>query len=100
MEKVNFRHGDVIIVPTTDKIDGEKEKHLTLAQGETTGHAHRITKGKAALFRFNEKTYLRVMSEVAVLTHEEHKALSIPQGDYEIILQREYEPSGWRTVQD
>lgn len=100
MEKANYRHGDVLIVPTTDEIKGEKEQELILARGEVSGHAHRITEGKAALFKFDNKTYLRVTSEFAMLTHEEHKALSIPQGDYEIKIQQDYEPEGWKRVQD
>lgn len=95
-----WRHGDVIIIETDDKISGEKQKHLTLAEGEVTGHSHRIKDGIAGLFKFNEKTYLQVKSKIATLVHEEHKALQIPQGDYEIIIQQDYEPNGWKKVQD
>jgi hypothetical protein len=94
------RHGDVIIIPTNDEIEGDVEKHLTLAEGEVTGHSHRIIDGDAALFKFNNKMYLKVQSKIATLVHEEHKALQIPQGEYEIIIQQDYEPSGWTRVQD
>lgn len=100
MEKKNFRHGDVLIIPTAEKIQGKEEKDLILARGEVSGHAHRITKGDAHLFKFDEKTYLRVTSKFALLTHEEHKALQIPQGDYEIKIQTDYTPEGWKRVED
>ena len=98
---MRYRHGDVIL----RRVDSIPEKAqtkegLTLALGEVTGHSHRITEGQAALFGFNEKTYLRVQSEIACLTHEEHKALKLPAGDYEILIQEEYAPEGWKKVQD
>ncbi|MFB2881393.1 hypothetical protein [Floridanema aerugineum] len=40
------------------------------------------------------------MSPTALLTHEEHKQIAIPQGDWVIRIQREYEPEGWRYVAD
>lgn len=101
MEKKNFRHGDVIVVPVdTQKMRGKPEKHLTLAEGEVTGHSHQISEGKAKLYRFDEKTYLRVISPFATLTHEEHNPIKLPAGDYEIFIQQDYEPSGWKKVQD
>jgi len=100
MEKKNYRHGDVLIIPTAEKIQGEQNKELVLARGEVSGHSHRITEGTAQLFKFNDKTYLKVISKFALLTHEEHKALSIPQGEYEIKIQKDYEPKGWKNVQD
>ena len=100
MKKNNYRHGDVLLIPTIDAVKGKQEAELILARGEVTGHAHRITEGEAALFKYYDKTYLRVMSDFALLTHEEHKALQIPQGDYEIKIQNDYEPSGWKKVQD
>lgn len=101
MEKKNYRHGDVLIVPCDAKeVKGKEDKELTLAEGEVTGHAHRITSGQAKLFRFDDKMYLKVLSKIALLTHEEHRALELPQGDYEIKIQRDYEPQGWKKVQD
>lgn len=44
--------------------------------------------------------YLKVFSPTALLTHEEHNPISIPQGDWMVRIQREYEPQGWRYVAD
>ncbi len=97
-----YRHGDVIIVGVDNIPAGaQKLAHLTLAEGEVTGHAHRITDGTAALFSFDAKTYLRIQSELATLSHEEHKALQLPRGEYEILIQREYDDEEeWHNVID
>jgi hypothetical protein len=94
-----IRQGDVILIPT-QSIEGEQLPHLTLAEGEVTGHKHRISEGEAELYERNGTLYLKVLSPTALLTHEEHKQIAIPQGDWVIRIQREYEPEGWRYVAD
>ena len=37
-----IRQGDVISIPVK-QAEGEKLNHLTLAEGEVTGHKHRIS---------------------------------------------------------
>ncbi|MBN3926004.1 MAG: hypothetical protein HWQ37_23430 [Nostoc sp. NMS4] len=76
-----IRQGDVILLPV-QQVEGQKIPHLTLAEGEATGHKHRITEGKAELSEKYGTLCLRVFSESALLAHEEHKAISIPQGDW------------------
>lgn len=98
MKKI-YRHGDVII-KEVDGVKGERKDHLTLAEGEVTGHSHRISEGEASLFQFDEQVYLEIQSDLALLIHEEHSALQLPRGSYEVIIQREYEPDGWRYVAD
>ena len=99
MKKENYRHGDVIIMPTKD-VKGELQDKNVLAEGEVTGHSHQITKGNAQLFKYSDKAYLKVKSEIAALTHEEHKKIELPAGDYEVIIQRDYIPDGWKKVVD
>lgn len=94
-----YRHGDVI-VREVDKTRGEKLDHLVLAEGEVTGHKHQITDGTASLFKFEEKLYLKIQSDLATLSHEEHNPLRLPKGSYEVIIQREYQPKGWTYVAD
>ncbi|MFE1743763.1 hypothetical protein [Coleofasciculus sp. H7-2] len=100
-----IRQGDVILLPL-GQIEATKGgetpllPHLTLAEGEVTGHKHRISDGQAELYEKDGTLYLRVFSETATLTHEEHKAISIPQGSWMVRIQREYEPQGWRYVAD
>ncbi|MBD1838108.1 hypothetical protein H6F78_11440 [Coleofasciculus sp. FACHB-64] len=94
-----IRQGDVILFPA-QQTEGQKLPHLTLAEGEVTGHKHRISDGQAELYEKDGTLYLHVFSETATLTHEEHKAISIPQGRWMVRIQREYEPQGWRYVAD
>jgi hypothetical protein len=96
----NLRQGDVLLIPTTAEINGQKLTHLTLAEGEVTGHRHRISDGEAELFERDGILYLKVLSPTAKLTHEEHHQIDIPQGNWQIRIQREYEPEGWRYVAD
>ena len=102
VKDIYYRQGDVIIrkVKPIDGNKGEKLNHLILAKGEVTGHAHRITQGQADLYQFNNMLYLTVLSAVAKLEHEEHKEIDLPKGDYEINIQRSYEPQSWRQVTD
>jgi hypothetical protein len=65
-----------------------------------TGHKHRISEGQAELYDRNGILYLKVLSETAILSHEEHRAIAIPKGNWMIRIQREYEPEGWRYVTD
>ena len=99
-----IRQGDVILLPMpTSEIEAHCHTplpHLILAEGEVTGHKHRISKGEALLYESDRTLYLRVFSETALLAHEEHNAIAIPQGSWMVRIQREYEPEGWRYVAD
>jgi len=97
------RHGDVIIKQVNSiPEDATKKQGLTLALGEVTGHSHRIENLKAgALFEYQEKTYLDIHHEIATLVHKEHKALELPRGQYEVIIQRQYSDiEEWEKVRD
>ena len=96
---MNIRQGDVIITPARS-IEGAKLPHLTLAEGEVTGHSHRISEGQAELYERGGTLYLKVLSPEATLLHEEHAAIQIPQGDWMVKIQREYAPEGWKYVAD
>lgn len=95
-----LRQGDVLLIPTSEPTTGTKLEHLTLAEGEVTGHRHRISQGEAELYERDGTLYLRVFSPTALLTHEEHKPITVPQGDWMVRIQREYEPQGLRYVAD
>ena len=77
-----IRQGDVLLVaepvPASAKpLPLDAERGLVLAEGEVTGHAHRIphrhASGAAAAFRTEEDArFMRVTAPVP-LRHEEHK---------------------------
>lgn len=97
----HIRHGDVLLTRVNEKDqDLKKLDHLVLAEGEVTGHAHRISEGKAELYEASDSMVLVVRSESAALTHEEHNRIDVPEGIYEVKIQREYVPQSYRYVQD
>jgi hypothetical protein len=86
-----LQQGDVLIKKVNSIPAGTKLPHLILAQGEATGHCHTITEGEAEIIEIGERWYLRVLSEEAILTHQEHRQIIIPQGEYEIGIVQEYD---------
>ena len=88
-----WRQGDVIIRPLMKQVEDkmDEKKDLVLAEGEVSGHRHRITKGEVQL-KVNAMIgimILKVLSKQAILFHEEHGDIILPMGDYEVKTQRE-----------
>lgn len=102
MKSLRFRQGDVLLVwaEPLDNFPTPKLPHLVLAEGEITGHRHQITDGQAELIEKNKMLFLRVLSETATLSHQEHQSIQIPQGTWMVRIQREYEPTKVRLVAD
>jgi len=92
-----YRQGDVLIVavdtiPTSTPVNRAAKQDLILQEGEVTGHAHRIASRHAKLYRTEmDARFMRVTAPVS-LTHEEHKTVTIPPGDYRITIHAEYQP--------
>lgn len=100
--KKNYRHGDVLLSPAkipAEAKDVTPKGDVILAEGEVTGHAHRVAPGGISLLKWNEKTYVRITKPKSI-THEEHARGEIEPGDYEVEIQRDYEPGGWTRVRD
>lgn len=105
-----YRQGDVLIIPAGEIPAGARavprERHGTdelvvLAHGEVTGHAHAIAEAGVDLFEIDQVTpgstaaaverWLRVQGGATVV-HEEHAPITLPDGNYRVIRQREYQP--------
>ena len=125
MEKkiIRYRQGEVLITKLDMPIDtgaeftdyngnknGVKKYHArknrVIIEGEQTGHLHALDTG--ILFEQRgqydrdrmEKLFLHA-DEPATLTHDEHTAIKLPVGDYEITFQREYDENNtFRQVID
>ena len=97
-----LQQGDVLIKKVNYEIKGEKLDHLRLAEGEKTGHFHGITEGIGHLIMMDSIMHLEVLSETALLRHQEHNEIRIPKGNYKIEIVREYDPfeDEIRKVQD
>lgn len=88
-----IRHGDVILqkVNTTNG-KAKKMKECVLAEGEVTGHFHRL-KGQVTELISEKDRFVEVEGE-ALLSHEEHDTLTIPEGKYKVLIQREVDLMG------
>jgi hypothetical protein len=99
-----YRQGDVLVKPIgkipKGAVKQKRDGRIVLAYGEVTGHAHAIADdGVDVLVTAEGTMYLRVR-EPATLRHEEHGAITLPPGNYERVLQREYSPEAIRNVMD
>lgn len=100
--QVGYRQGDVVLVKVASMVEGKKQKlkHTVLAEGEITGHKHEVTEGEATLYQVEETMYLKVDSDTATITHQEHKPVTVKKGIYTVEKQREYTSWGERSVSD
>jgi|SRR3990167_4096307 len=104
-----YQQGDVLIqavdeIPA-DAIRLDPAQHRnTLAEGEVTGHAHRV-EGFIELFRQantpGEDVFMSAPKRI-VLRHDEHKPIVLPKGSYKVGRIREYDhlAEEARIVQD
>ena len=86
-----------------DYVNSVANGSLTVAHGEVTGHSHRfdmsshlpgieITSfGKISTSVGDTPEFVDITGGPATITHEEHDALTIPQGTYQIRIVREFD---------
>ena len=85
-----YQQGDVTIKPVGIPQAAQRVNVNILADGEATGHAHRVV-GDAELLRMGDRLFLRVLGGDVRVIHEEHKEIPLPPGEYEIGRVREYD---------
>ena len=93
-----YRQGDVLVLgidelPADARPSQDQESARVLVQNPRTGHAHVLTGG--AIYQTSRRTGSRTIIELAqptALVHNEHDAIEIPPGIYEMVRQRTYEP--------
>lgn len=97
-----YRHGDLLVAAVAEIPAGSRRlSHLTLAEGEMTGHSHRIAEAnQATLYACDDQLYLEVFQAGATLVHQEHGPIVLPEGVYRAWKQREYSPREIRFVRD
>jgi len=103
-----IRQGDVLLVPVdAEPPAGDGKPLVVLAEGELTGHAHRLRAPAGVLdWTAGEERYVRVLgTEKGTLQHEDHDpepvAVVEPGQTYRVVPQREWDLSGqWRQVVD
>ena len=98
--KLFARHGDVFIFKMNRKknmTNVKKQKEVTLALGEVTGHSHKLISDQNILIcDDNQDSKLFQLESNGILCHEEHNAIILPPGQYISIIQMEYDPIEYR----
>lgn len=89
-----WRQGDIFIVDIARiPEDAVRLPGVVLAEGEITGHHHRIEDPRSASLYFHRgQLLLSVVTPRARLVHDEHGAIELERGTYRVWRQREYEP--------
>lgn len=102
MTQQMYRQGDVLIrrvekIPLRRRAVSEGERQrIVLAHGELTGHSHVIearpdeARVRRGIVEQEERMFLEVLAPSVRLAHDEHDAIDIPAGEYEVVRQREY----------
>lgn len=107
-----YRQGDILIVPIAEEAvpahlfdtPGEPRDargRMVLALGEVTGHAHAVA-APGRLLRAGDRDtrFLMFLPEGGRVVHEEHAPITLPQGWFRVVRQREYLPGAVRVVAD
>lgn len=104
-----IRQGDVLVrrikaMPRNLAPVAPENGRVVLAHGEATGHHHSFAfSDRVALFREDGSgggMFLSITGAPAPLEHQEHTALVLEPGNYEVVRQREYHPEAVRRVED
>lgn len=101
--KFRARHGDVVIVSDPNAPTGGADAKGLVADGEATGHAHRVDKAKVlrVVDDLIQRTIVVPARAKAKIDHEEHKASALPPGTLRSGIQKQYDPDGaWSPVVD
>jgi hypothetical protein len=109
MKRRPYRQGDICLVPAKKLPKNAKlhtsAKRITIAEGETTGHAHVMVGERMELYTVESPTaeaaqqFLN-LERTTTFVHEEHATVTVPPGVYEVRRQKEYSPLATRTVFD
>jgi hypothetical protein len=87
-----FRQGDVLLRQVSELPKGVKRKgDKVLAYGEATGHKHQLTSEYADLYIDVDGRQYAFLVETSTLEHEEHANIDVPEGVYEVVIQREFD---------
>lgn len=90
----NYKQQGDVLFKSIDKLpEGlEKQGGSIVQEGESTGHAHRLS-GDFQLYSqpTTKKRFLRIVKE-STISHEEHMPFTLPTGDYVIDIVQESDP--------
>jgi hypothetical protein len=89
-----WRQGDLYIETVSTIPPGAvRLPHVVLAEGELTGHRHRIADVESAVvYEHRGQMFVEVVSDRADLVHDEHATINLDRGTYRVWRQREFDP--------
>lgn len=87
-----YQQGDVLLRPVTalPKDASIAKAPRVVAEGELTGHAHRLSDGN--VMEYGADRYVVIPEGGATLAHEEHHGQLLPPGIYKVGSVVEYDP--------
>jgi hypothetical protein len=98
MTAKHYRQGDILFTRIEELPEGLTErKSRVIAEGEATGHHHRLLDGR--LLEGTQGLFLAIVVATQVV-HQEHGPILLEPGYYRVTRQREYTPEAIRTVMD
>jgi len=108
MENGQIRQGDILLIPVAMQrpADARLTGELVLAEGEITGHAHRLRAAEVYEWHTGDQRYVMVGgSAPGTLSHEDHDPAPAPVVEpgvaYRVVPQQEWDLEGqWRQVRD
>jgi len=89
-----YQQGDVLFIPRNDAIptDFKVKEDKIVAEGEATGHMHQVIDEDATVFVDKDGNIIVEASNGATVTHQEHHITTLPKGNYDIKIVREFDP--------
>lgn len=93
-----YRQGDILFVVDTIPASAVVAESPVVAYGEATGHSHRL-EGDAVVLNSPRDMFVRA-SKGAAIVHDEHDTIQLPEGEYRVIRQREFDEGEIRYVSD
>jgi hypothetical protein len=92
MSLPNLQQGDVILrgiasLPAKAKA---KPGRAIVAYGEVTGHMHEVIGSGVEVYELNGTIYVSAPAG-GTIRHEEHRPITLPPGNYEIGIVKEYD---------
>lgn len=91
----NYRHGDLLLRQIEELPKGLKKLQSNiLAEGEFTGHHHKIVADPIDLTLYEDaqgRKYFKLDKD-ANLTHQEHETITVKKGLYFVDIEQEFDP--------
>jgi hypothetical protein len=90
-----FREVDPQSIPAEvlTQLSARHEARAVVAEGEKTGHAHRLVSDDMAYVRVSDMVAYVLLRNAGLLTHEEHGERQLAPGWYEVPTERDYDPT-------